>query len=69
MKGKYKCKVCGKKFELSINNRYTVINKKAFIEAIISSSTEYDAFDCPYCGCQNIVNVRECNNEEINYCV
>jgi predicted RNA-binding Zn-ribbon protein involved in translation (DUF1610 family) len=29
-----------------------------------SSMQIYEAFDCPHCGCQNIVNIRECNNKE-----
>lgn len=52
---KQTCKVCGNKFELKKENRYTASRR----ESIFCIPTYYDAFDCPVCGCQNIVGVRE----------
>lgn len=50
---KVKCKVCGNKFEALAINRYTA-RKFCF-----PSVTLHDAFDCPICGCQCIVGIRE----------
>lgn len=49
-----KCKVCGKEFELLAENKkiikkYNLIAQRGFLN---------EAFDCPFCGCQNIVNVH-----------
>lgn len=50
--GKKECSVCNKEFELKEENKYIVnVEPKPFI---ISSLKE--AFNCPYCGCQNVVN-------------
>lgn len=50
--GKKECNVCNKEFELKEENKYIVnVEPKPFI---ISGLKE--AFDCPYCGCQNVVN-------------
>ena len=57
-----KCKVCGKHMNLNKKNKYEIVKDryeileptKGFVSQII-----YEAFDCPRCGCQNIVNVRE----------
>lgn len=49
------CCVCGKKFELRKENRYEVMDHS--INAIFNQNSN-EAFDCPYCGCQNIVNKR-----------
>lgn len=46
------CKVCSKDFELKSENKYLVGEKNLFKPLDI-----FEAFDCPYCGCQNIVNV------------
>jgi transcription elongation factor Elf1 len=47
-----KCKVCGKEFELLKENKKIV----ASWEFLLRTENFYEAFDCPYCGCQNIVN-------------
>lgn len=49
---KHKCKVCGKEFLLKKENKYFV-NSKNYLFNVISIC---EAFDCEYCGCQNIVN-------------
>lgn len=57
----YKCKVCNEFFELKKEDRYDVTKLPAggTFGTLFSNPVAYDAFDCPYCGCQNIVNVRE----------
>lgn len=42
------CRVCGYKFAALANNRYTIKDGSGF----------KDAFDCPMCGCQIVVNRR-----------
>lgn len=54
---KYFCKICGENFELLKGNKYLVEFKK--IEGIIVTMKNYECFDCPKCGCQNILNIRE----------
>ena len=59
-----KCKICNKEFELLKENRYMVTNKN--VKGITSGLTSaFDAFDCPYCGCQNIVSDRYVNVDRI----
>lgn len=62
MKGMYTCKVCGRDFALMAEEHYTTKEFKATGVVAAFSSTEpkmHDAFDCPHCGCQNIVGIRE----------
>ena len=54
-----KCKVCGKRFKLLKENRYDVIKRPVGINIMTEAPTIFEAFDCPVCGCQNIVNVKE----------
>lgn len=53
------CKVCTKDFELKSENKYLVGKKDLFKPLDI-----FEAFDCPYCGCQNIVNVYSVRLED-----
>lgn len=56
-----KCVVCNKDFELIKENRYTSRDEgRKGISAIAGGSEEtlYDTFDCPYCGCQNVMQKR-----------
>lgn len=61
------CKICGKDFELKVDNHYIVRDEeiqRLGIASIVGSNTEkesklYDAFNCPYCGCQNVVQERK----------
>lgn len=46
------CERCGRKLDLKKEDRYTVIGGK------ILHPVYFGAFDCPYCGCQNVVGVR-----------
>lgn len=54
---KIKCGVCGKRFVLDKEQRYTAVS--AGLSRLTEPNTYYDAFDCPQCGCQIIVGVRE----------
>lgn len=61
IKGMHTCDVCGRDFPLIAEERYTVRGtEKSGIAIAISfeEANRYDAFDCPHCGCQNIVNLR-----------
>lgn len=61
IKGMYTCDVCGRGFPLIAEERYTVRGtEKSGIATAISfeEADRYDAFDCPHCGCQNVVNLR-----------
>ena len=62
MKGMYTCKVCGRDFPLMAEEHYTTKEpEKTGLTAALAGSDPklHDAFDCPHCGCQNIVGVRE----------
>lgn len=52
------CKVCGKQFDLKKENKYIVRENKG-INGIASGTKKFECFDCPNCGCQNILNIRE----------
>ena len=54
-----KCKVCGKRMKLNAKDRYDVYSNLAPLQCLVENVKHYEAFDCPKCGCQNIVNVRE----------
>ena len=62
-----KCKVCGKEFELKVDNHYIARDEeidRCGIAGIVGSNNEiegklYDTFDCPACGCQNIMQERK----------
>lgn len=55
---KTRCKVCGKKMKYTADRHYIVCHDNGVVGAF-SGRTSYDAFDCAYCGSQNIVGVRE----------
>ena len=57
-----KCRICGKEFELKKENLYTAREECTTGLALIAENKEvdlFDAFDCPFCGCQNIVGKRK----------
>lgn len=56
-KGKMKCHACGKWFDITKDTRYTASENKG-ITGVFSGQTYLDAFDCPYCGCQNCAGAR-----------
>lgn len=53
------CKVCKRYFRPKAENRYTVTTVPAIVEIFTEGLKTFECFDCPKCGCQNIVNVRE----------
>ena len=58
----YKCKVCNKEFELQRKDHYIARdNGKTGLSALAGGSEEelYDTFDCPHCGCQNVMQKRK----------
>ena len=61
-----KCKICGKYFKLKAENRYEAIKAPTLAEVLTAKAITYECFDCPKCGCQNLVNIREANNEAIS---
>lgn len=60
----YECKVCGSKIVARKSERYVV--KERVVTGGLSNALagnytepkEYDAFDCPVCGCQFIAKER-----------
>ena len=60
-----RCKVCNKLFIAKSKNKYLITKAPTLAEALICQSSKiFECFDCPKCGCQNIVNVREENKVE-----
>lgn len=62
MKGMSTCKVCGRDFPLMAEEHYVSRGReKKGLAAALGSQDEaalYDTFDCPHCGCQNIMQTR-----------
>ena len=62
-----KCKICGKLFRLKASRRYEVISYPVGLACLTQKAQTFECFDCPRCGCQNMVNIREvgtaCNDE------
>ena len=54
-----KCNTCGRRFRLLAKNRYEIMRVPAGLNRLTEETMYYNAFDCPYCGCQNIVGVVE----------
>lgn len=52
------CKICKKYFKARKEDKY-LAQKPRGLSDLASAPTTFEAFDCPKCGCQNIVNVRE----------
>lgn len=56
---KKKCKACGFKFRLEKENRYLVRRGTSVVGALTEKPTIFEMFDCPKCGCQNVVGIYE----------
>lgn len=58
-----KCEICGNEFKAIIERHYVCRNDgKVGVVATFQSNPEdtlYDAFDCPLCGCQHLVQIRK----------
>lgn len=68
--GLRRCSVCNKDFQMDIRSHYVSRDNKTTGLNTIMSNVEvsvYDTFDCPHCGCQNVIQerkrVEEKNNE------
>ena len=58
--GMYTCTTCGRDFPLIAEENYVVREDgRRGLQTVISDSEErmFSAFDCPHCGCQNVVAV------------
>lgn len=61
-KGMTTCKVCGRDFALIKEEHYVASDNAKTGVMVAIGGTEpdiYDAFDCPHCGCQNIMQTRK----------
>ena len=61
-KGLMTCIVCGRDFALIEEEHYVARDneQKGIVNAIADKEGKlYDAFDCPHCGCQNILQERK----------
>ena len=56
-----KCKVCGKRLKMDSEKRYEVVKIPHSLNTLFEAPIVFECFDCPRCGCQNAVNVREGN--------
>ena len=63
MKGMTTCKVCGRDFPLIFEDHYIVQDPRkigAFANLMnTDKEMEFDAFDCPHCRCQNVMQERK----------
>lgn len=63
MKGMTTCKVCGREFPLMIEEHYIAHDSQRIgvLANLVNTdkAIEHDAFDCPHCGCQNVMQVRK----------
>lgn len=56
------CNVCGKAFNLIVERHYIArdMEKTGMSEFLSHQEVKcYDAFDCPFCGCQVIIQERK----------
>lgn len=54
-----RCATCGKRFRLLAKNRYEIAKRPVGLNCLTQATVYFNAFDCPHCGCQNIVGVVE----------
>ena len=52
-----KCNNCGKYFDATAESHY--IARDTRLQIVQPEVTEYDAYDCPYCGSQYIAQERK----------
>ena len=62
VKAIHECVVCGRLIPLIVENHYVATDKDrtGLSSAINREEPElYDCFDCPHCGCQNVIQERK----------
>ena len=62
IKGMTTCEVCGRDFPLIGEEHYVAVDTdvEGIAASIVRHEPEiYDVFDCPHCGCQNIMQTRK----------
>ena len=59
-----KCKACRKRFKPSAKLLYIVKERKAPLRALTEVAKTFECIDCPRCGCQKILGIREGSTEE-----
>lgn len=67
VKGMATCKVCGRDFALIAEEHYVARGLEKGAVSVLVSGNEpelFDAFDCPHCGCQNVMQKRQRDFEE-----
>ena len=71
VKGMTTCKICGRDFLLLVEEHYvsTDVIKTGLVTAISGDNEPqlFDSFDCPHCGCQNIMQPRKRANCPCDY--
>ena len=61
-----KCSICGEQVELRKENRYEVVIEAGVLQKSFGARDQlYEAFDCPKCGCQMLIQERFPAKEEI----
>ena len=67
MKGMTTCRICERDFPLIAEEHYIAQDpeKVGALANLINTDRafEFDAFDCPHCGCQNIMQGRKSDKE------
>lgn len=60
MKKKLKCKVCDTRFSPKSEKLYLVKERVSGLALLAGGANPrvLECFDCPSCGCQNMVNIR-----------
>lgn len=54
-----KCSICGEQIELRSENRYEVVIEAGVLQKSFGAKDQiYEAFDCPHCGCQMLMQER-----------
>lgn len=53
------CGVCGYRITPTKEEIYVAEEPRAFVEALTTPPTRFNAMDCPRCGCQIMLAVRD----------
>jgi len=55
---KKRCIVCRRLFTLEKDNLYIIEEKGSLFQTLVTPAQRFNAVDCPYCGCQNVLALR-----------